>query len=200
MGFFFSVLLSHFSCVRLCATPQTAAHQAPPSLGFSRQEHWSGLPFPFPNAWKWKVKGKLLSHVRLFATPWTAVYQTPWRKAWQPNSVFLTGESHGQRSLAGNSPQGQKESDKTEATQHTWIYLEFCTYSTLVDISVFLGSGCNEQCCCEYSSGSWSTMAVSLGCRGRNKISKYYQTGIQRYLLIYTPTNSKTIAVVPCHH
>ena len=28
--------------------PQTAAHQAPPSLGFSRQEHWSGLPFPSP--------------------------------------------------------------------------------------------------------------------------------------------------------
>ena len=40
------LLLSHFSRVRLCATPQTAAHQAPPSLGFSRQEHWSGLPFP----------------------------------------------------------------------------------------------------------------------------------------------------------
>ena len=33
---------------RLCATPQMAAHQAPPSLGFSRQEHWSGLPFPSP--------------------------------------------------------------------------------------------------------------------------------------------------------
>ena len=30
----------------LCATPETAAHQAPPSLGFSRQQHWSGLPFP----------------------------------------------------------------------------------------------------------------------------------------------------------
>ena len=40
------LLLSHFSRVRLCATPQTAAHQAPPSLGFSRQEHWSGLSFP----------------------------------------------------------------------------------------------------------------------------------------------------------
>ena len=38
----------HFSRVRLCATPETAAHQAPPSLGFSRQEHWSGLPFPSP--------------------------------------------------------------------------------------------------------------------------------------------------------
>jgi hypothetical protein len=42
------LLLSHFSCVRLCATPETAGHQAPPSLGFSRQEHWSGLPFPSP--------------------------------------------------------------------------------------------------------------------------------------------------------
>ena len=42
------LLLSHFSRVRLCATPQTAAHQDPPSLGFSRQEHWSGLPFPSP--------------------------------------------------------------------------------------------------------------------------------------------------------
>ena len=42
------LLLSHFSRVRLCATPQTAAHQASPSLGFSRQEHWSGLPFPPP--------------------------------------------------------------------------------------------------------------------------------------------------------
>ena len=34
------LLLSHVSRVQLCATPQTAAHQAPPSLGFSRQEHW----------------------------------------------------------------------------------------------------------------------------------------------------------------
>ena len=42
------LLLSRFSRVRLCATPQMAAHQAPPSLGFSRQEHWSGLPFPSP--------------------------------------------------------------------------------------------------------------------------------------------------------
>ena len=38
-------LLSH---VRLFATPWTVAYQAPPSLGFSRQEYWSGLPLPFP--------------------------------------------------------------------------------------------------------------------------------------------------------
>ena len=40
------LLLSRFSRIRLCATPQMAAHQAPPSLGFSQQEHWRGLPFP----------------------------------------------------------------------------------------------------------------------------------------------------------
>ena len=42
------LLLSRFSHVRLCVIPETAAHQASPSLGFSRQEHWSGLPFPSP--------------------------------------------------------------------------------------------------------------------------------------------------------
>ena len=51
------LLLSCFSRVWLCATPEKAAHQAPPSLGFSRQEHWSGLPFPSPmhesEKWKW---------------------------------------------------------------------------------------------------------------------------------------------------
>ena len=41
-------MLSRFSRVQLCVTPWTAAHQAPPSLGLSRQEHWSGLPFPSP--------------------------------------------------------------------------------------------------------------------------------------------------------
>ena len=66
------------SCL-MCATPEMAAHQAPLSLGFSRQEHWSGLPFPSPvhESEKWKVKVKLLSRVRLFATPWTVAYQAP---------------------------------------------------------------------------------------------------------------------------
>ena len=51
------LLLSRFSHVQLCETPYTAAHQAPSSLGFSRQEHWNGLPFPSPmhesEKWKW---------------------------------------------------------------------------------------------------------------------------------------------------
>ena len=42
------VKVKSLSRVRLFATPWTAAHQAPLSLGFSRQEYWSGLPFPSP--------------------------------------------------------------------------------------------------------------------------------------------------------
>ena len=42
------LLLSHFSCVRLHVTPWTVAHQAPLSMGFSRQECWSGLSCPQP--------------------------------------------------------------------------------------------------------------------------------------------------------
>ena len=38
------LLLSRFSHVRLCATPWTAAYQASLSMGFSRQEYWSGVP------------------------------------------------------------------------------------------------------------------------------------------------------------
>ena len=44
--------------------------------------------------------------------PW--VRKIPWRRAWQPTPVFLPGESHGQRSLAGYSPWGHTESDMTQ--------------------------------------------------------------------------------------
>ena len=48
--------------------------------------------------------------------PW--VGKVPQRRAWQPTPVFLPGESHGQRDLAGYSPWGCKELDATEVTQH----------------------------------------------------------------------------------
>ena len=41
-------MLSHFSCVQLCVTPWTVAHPVLLSMGFSRQEYWSGLPCPLP--------------------------------------------------------------------------------------------------------------------------------------------------------
>ena len=42
------LLLSRISCVRLLATQWTVAYQAPPSMGFPRQEYWSQLPLPSP--------------------------------------------------------------------------------------------------------------------------------------------------------
>ena len=55
--------------------------------------------------------------------PW--VWKIPWRRAWKPTPVFLLGESHGQRSLAGYSPWGRKESDTTEElSTHSMMELD----------------------------------------------------------------------------
>ena len=71
-------VLSHFSHVRLFVTPWTVAHQAPLSIGFSRQEYWSGLSSPSPPAFfEMKVKVKSLSRVRLLVTPKTVAHQAP---------------------------------------------------------------------------------------------------------------------------
>ena len=57
---------------------------------------------------------KYKRHKRLGFDPWFG--KIPWRREWQPISVFLPGESLGQRSLAGYSPWGHKEFDITEVT------------------------------------------------------------------------------------
>ena len=62
------------------------------------------------------------------------VGKIPWRRKWQPTLVFLPGKSHRQRSLAGYSPWGRKESDTTE-----WPTLLFVYYfSDFIELSVFL--------------------------------------------------------------
>ena len=97
------VKVKSLSHVRLFATPWTVAYQAPLSMGFSRQEYWSGLPFPSPGDLpdpgiesrsptlqadaltseppgkpsNEEVKVKSFSRVQLFVTPWTAAYQAP---------------------------------------------------------------------------------------------------------------------------
>ena len=58
-----------------------------------------------------------MRHKRRQYNSW--VGKIPRRRAWQPTPVFLPGEPHGQRSLAGYSPWDHKESDMTEATWHT---------------------------------------------------------------------------------
>ena len=128
------------SCPTLC-DPMDCSLPGSSVPGFSRQEHWSGLPFPSPmhesEKWKWSrsvVSDPQWSHglqpSRLLH-PKEPTCQCkrhrrygfsacagniPWRRAWQPTPVFLPGESHGQRSMAGYSPWGHRESDRTDVT------------------------------------------------------------------------------------
>ena len=84
------LLLSHFSRVQLCATPEIAAYQAPLSLGFSRQEHWSGLPFPSPmhesEKWKW-------SH--------SVISNSSWPHGLQPTRLLHPWDSPGKSTGVG---------------------------------------------------------------------------------------------------
>ena len=76
------LLLRHFSRVQLCVTPEMAAHQAPPSLGFPRQEHWSGLPFP-----SWMIIPIFHSSF-MFSISSTSIYINYCQKLLMPKSFF----------------------------------------------------------------------------------------------------------------
>ena len=64
------------SCLTLC-DPIDGSPPGFPVPGILQARTLEWVAVSFCNAWKWKVKVKLLSHVRLFATLWTAVYQAP---------------------------------------------------------------------------------------------------------------------------
>ena len=71
------VKVKSLSCVWLFETPWTAAYQAPLSIGFSRQEYWSGVPSPSPHTstiscqigWESKSRTQLLKHFNKFTVP-----------------------------------------------------------------------------------------------------------------------------------
>ena len=71
------LLLSHLSHVQLCATPMDGSPPGShiPRILQARTLEWVAISFS--NAWKWKVKVKSLSRVRLCATPWTAAHKAP---------------------------------------------------------------------------------------------------------------------------
>ena len=74
------VKVKSLSLVRLLATPWPAAHQAPPSIGFSRQEYWSGVPLPSPKSNYTHTQICCLvanSHLTLLWPPWTGARQAP---------------------------------------------------------------------------------------------------------------------------
>ena len=89
------------SC-QLLATPWTAAYQAPPSMGLSGQEDWSGVPLPSPM--QAPVTHKV--YYRRNEGGSKEEMATP--------PVFLPEKSRGERSLVGYSPWGHEESDMTE--------------------------------------------------------------------------------------
>ena len=96
--------------------------------------------------------------------PW--VGRIPWRRAWQPTAVFLPGEPHGQRSLAGYSPWGGQESDRAEATWHsrrtTVLRLPSAVPGRIRKAtSTRAGPGADPQSCPPVSLGSrWDTLLV----------------------------------------
>ena len=95
--------------------------------------------------------------MRHWFNPW--IRKIPWRRAWQATPVFLPGESHGQRCLAGYGPQGCKESDMTEATEHAHI-------SKFTQSAFFLTPVHNQT---NYTnenfsySGAWNTLGNEIG-------------------------------------
>ena len=70
------LLLSHFSCVWLC-DPTDGSPPGSPIPGILQARTLEWVAISFSTAWKWKLKVKSLSRVRLLATPWTAAYQAP---------------------------------------------------------------------------------------------------------------------------
>ena len=122
--------LSCFSCVQLFVTLWAIAHQAPLFMGFSRQEYWSGLPFPssgdFPNP---RIEPTSVTSPALAggffitSTTWEAFYT----HIWGSRFYSCLDNPHGQRSLVGYSPRGLKESDTVEqlsTAQHTAFILK----------------------------------------------------------------------------
>ena len=103
----------HFSCLFLIHSPFPQASRAHYVLfavctALHRLPRWnSGKEFTC----------QCRNHKGRGFDPW--VRKTPWRREWQPTPVFLLGESHGERSLAGYSSWGCKELDTTENTVHT---------------------------------------------------------------------------------
>ena len=133
----FILKLKSLSHIWLFVTPWTVACQAPPSIGFPRQEYWSGA-ISFSRGSSQPRDLTLVSHIagRCF-TIWTT------REALKPSvskpshSSTLAGKSHGWKSLVGYSPWGREESDTTE-----WPHFHF-SFSCTGE-----GNGNPLQCSC----------------------------------------------------
>ena len=118
-------MLSHFSHVQLFVTLWTIAHQVPLSVGFSRQEYWSGLPFPSPDpgteptslgspelaAGSFPLAPLVTQMVKISPAMRETWVLSPGQEDLLEEGIgtsILAWDFHGQRSLAGCSPWGRK--------------------------------------------------------------------------------------------
>ena len=82
------VKVKSFSRVQLIATPWIAAHQAPPSMGFSRQEYWSRVPLPSPGYSLWGCKETDTTEQLTLSLPWLKAWNLRvWGFLWAPSLI-----------------------------------------------------------------------------------------------------------------
>ena len=124
-----------------------------------RWNYWC-LGICFPISWRvWKPQwfiGKEPAYQcrRCGLESW--VRKTPWKRKWQPTPVFLSGESHGQKSLAGYQPWRGKESDMTEwLNTHAWT-----GGGGWVEAKMKQDGFCNDHCW-SWWGGTWQ-LIISL--------------------------------------
>ena len=121
-------VLSHFSSVRLSATPWTMASQAPLSVGFSRQEYWSGLPLPSPAPKKSRTQISQ-QQVRLFLSLLIQQHEKPERSEkhkW--NHISL-----GIKILKPENPTLQRQKKKLTQQIKRCIYRRVCSQILALD-------------------------------------------------------------------
>ena len=106
-----------------------------------------------PVALRWRICLRCRRCKRHSFNPW--VGKIPWRRAWQPNLVYLPGESHGQRGLAGYTLWSHKELDITEVTEHTSTHGQRWSFVTAPAHHWYSSKGHNV-CSRAASRGGWT--------------------------------------------
>ena len=136
------------------------------SLMRLQSRSWLGLWLP------WWLRRICLQYRRPRFNPW--VRKIPWRREWQPTPVFLPGESHGQRSLVGDSPWGCRVGHDWETKHSTlrylkvWLGLKDLLLSSLMWLSAR-----------PYSCAVFPHMAV-INFFQKDKHMRKYKTGVRK--------------------
>ena len=122
------LLLSRFRRVRPCGTPETAAHQAPPSTGFSWQGCWSGLPFSSPKEYvrqiqKIKQTSLILQYFEKRQVEQYKSWHTGWHRAHRWEELLTGG--------CGRAEDRQQQETEGELHLHSLPMLMGCTFPSL---------------------------------------------------------------------